>query len=90
VGKGRESKRRVHGAPITAQMLAEKVDIGSMGDYPMLINGSKTQANPRAATEIVSVTGPNARGALNMVVVSPNSTATAVTDLWSTPAFVDT
>jgi NitT/TauT family transport system substrate-binding protein len=69
------------GAPITAQMVAEKIDIGSMGDYPMLINGSKTQANPRAATEIVSVTGYNAKGALNMVVVAPNSTATAVTDL---------
>jgi NitT/TauT family transport system substrate-binding protein len=69
------------GAPITAQMVAEKIDIGSMGDYPMLINGSKTQANPRAATEIVSVTGYNAKGALNMVVVTPNSTATAVTDL---------
>jgi NitT/TauT family transport system substrate-binding protein len=69
------------GAPITAQMVAEKIDIGSMGDYPMLINGSKTQANPRAATEIVSVTGFNAKGALNMVVVQPNSTTTAVTDL---------
>jgi NitT/TauT family transport system substrate-binding protein len=69
------------GAPITAQMVAEKIDIGSMGDYPMLINGSKTQANPRAATEIVSVTGYNAKGALNMVVVEPNSTATALTDL---------
>jgi NitT/TauT family transport system substrate-binding protein len=69
------------GAPITAQMVAEKIDIGSMGDYPMLINGSKTQANPRAATEIVSVTGYNPKGALNMVVVAPNSTAAAVTDL---------
>jgi NitT/TauT family transport system substrate-binding protein len=69
------------GAPITAQMVAEKIDIGSMGDYPMLINGSRTQANPRAATEIVSVTGYNAKGALNMVVVAPSSTATAVTDL---------
>jgi NitT/TauT family transport system substrate-binding protein len=69
------------GAPITAQMVAEKIDIGSMGDYPMLINGSKTQANPRAATEIVSVTGYNPKGGLNMVVVTPNSTATAVTDL---------
>ena len=37
------------GAPITAQMVAEKIDIGSMGDYPMLINGSRTQANPNAA-----------------------------------------
>ena len=29
------------GAPITAQMVAEKIDIGSMGDYPLLINGSR-------------------------------------------------
>jgi NitT/TauT family transport system substrate-binding protein len=69
------------GAPITAQMLAEKIDIGSMGDYPMLINGSKTQANPLARTEIVSATGYNPKGALNMVVVAPDSPATALTDL---------
>src|ERR1700758_5358273 len=69
------------GAPITAQMLAEKIDIGSMGDYPMLINGSKTQANERAKTEIVSVTGYNPKGALNMVVGAPNSPAQTLTDL---------
>jgi NitT/TauT family transport system substrate-binding protein len=69
------------GAPITAQMVAEKIDIGSMGDYPMLINGSKTQANERARTEIVSVTGYNRKGALNMVVVAPNSPAQKLTDL---------
>jgi NitT/TauT family transport system substrate-binding protein len=69
------------GAPITAQMVAEKIDIGSMGDYPMLINGSKTQANERAHTEIVSVTGYNPKGALNMVVVAPNSPAQKLTDL---------
>ena len=45
------------GAPITAQMVAEKIDIGSMGDYPMLINGSKTQSNERAKTELVAATG---------------------------------
>lgn len=69
------------GAPITAQMLAEKIDIGSMGDYPLLINGSKTQANERAKTELVSITGYNAKGALNMVVVSPNSPDRNLTDL---------
>jgi NitT/TauT family transport system substrate-binding protein len=69
------------GAPITAQMLAEKIDIGSMGDYPMLINGSKTQANQLARTEMVSVTGYNPKGALNMVVVRPNSSATTLADL---------
>ncbi|MBC2643953.1 MULTISPECIES: ABC transporter substrate-binding protein [unclassified Rhodococcus (in: high G+C Gram-positive bacteria)] len=69
------------GAPITAQMVAEKIDIGSMGDYPMLINGSRTQANPRSKTQIVSVTGYNPKGALNMVVVPPNSPATTLGDL---------
>jgi NitT/TauT family transport system substrate-binding protein len=69
------------GAPITAQMLAEKIDIGSMGDYPMLINGSKTQSNPLARTEMVSVTGYNPKGALNMVVVAPNSSANSLKEL---------
>jgi sulfonate transport system substrate-binding protein len=69
------------GAPITAQMVAEKIDIGSMGDYPLLINGSRTHANERARTEFVSVTGYNPKGALNMVVVPPDSTATTINDL---------
>ncbi|MEB3031067.1 ABC transporter substrate-binding protein [[Mycobacterium] nativiensis] len=69
------------GAPITAQMLAEKIDIGSMGDYPMLVNGVRTQANPQARTEIVAVTGYHPRGALNMVVVAPESRADTLADL---------
>lgn len=69
------------GAPITAQMLAEKIDIGSMGDYPLLINGSKTQGNPLARSEMVSVTGYNPKGALNMVVVAPDSSVTALSGL---------
>src|ERR1700756_5861708 len=36
------------GAPITAQMLAEKIDIGSLGASPVLINGSQEQSNPSA------------------------------------------
>ncbi|WP_040802525.1 ABC transporter substrate-binding protein [Nocardia concava] len=69
------------GAPITAQMVAEKIDIGSMGDYPLLINGSRTQANERAKTELVSITGYNPKGALNMVVVAPDSKAQTINDL---------
>ncbi|WP_067806641.1 ABC transporter substrate-binding protein [Nocardia beijingensis] len=69
------------GAPITAQMVAEKIDIGSMGDYPLLINGSRTQVNERARTELVSVTGYNPKGALNMVVVPNDSAATGIADL---------
>lgn len=69
------------GAPITAQMVAEKIDIGSMGDYPLLINGSRTQANERSRTQFISVTGYNPKGALNMVVVAPDSPADELRDL---------
>ena len=69
------------GAPITAQMVAEKIDIGSMGDYPLLINGSKTQAGERSRTELVSVTGYSPSGSLNMVVVPPGSPARTIADL---------
>src|ERR1700739_3439319 len=69
------------GAPITAQMLAEKIDIGSMGAYPMRITGSKKHTHPPPHPEMVSVTCYNPKGALNMVVVAPNSSATGLADL---------
>ncbi|QFZ23971.1 ABC transporter substrate-binding protein [Saccharothrix syringae] len=69
------------GAPITAQMIAGKIDIGSMGDYPLLINGSRTQDQGDQGTRMVSVTGYNARGALNMVVVRPDSTIKTLSEL---------
>lgn len=60
------------GAPITAQMVAGKIDIGSMGDYPLLINGSRAGTGERGTTWL-STTGYNSRGALNGVVASPAS-----------------
>lgn len=60
------------GAPITAQMVAGKIDIGSMGDYPLLINAARG-VQMRQPTELVSVTGYNLRGGLNMVVAAPDS-----------------
>ncbi|MCX9190053.1 ABC transporter substrate-binding protein [Carbonactinospora thermoautotrophica] len=69
------------GAPITTQMLAGKVDIGSMGDYPLLVNGSKTREFADARTELVAITGYNLRGALNMVLVPPSSPARRLGDL---------
>src|SRR5690606_29447904 len=70
------------GAPITAQMLAGKIDIGSMGDYPLLINGSRSQAQGGdARTSWIAVTGYNLRGALNSVVVAPDSEARTLRDL---------
>jgi NitT/TauT family transport system substrate-binding protein len=69
------------GAPLTAQMIATHVDIGSMGDYPLLTNGSKTRKYDDAATEMVAVTGYNLRGSLNQVVVPTTSSARSLADL---------
>jgi NitT/TauT family transport system substrate-binding protein len=69
------------GPPLTAQMIADKVDIGSMGDYPILVNGSKTSEYPDARSQLVAITGYNLRGSLNQVVVPPDSPAHTLADL---------
>ena len=69
------------GAPITTGMIAGRIDIGSMGDYPMLINGSRAAGSERTRTEMLSVTGSSPRGSLNMVVVPTESSARTVSDL---------
>ena len=68
------------GAPITAQMLAGKIDIGSMGDYPLLINGSRAGTDDHG-TSMIAVTGYNPHGALNGVVVDQDSDVTSLSDL---------
>ncbi|OBG30088.1 ABC transporter substrate-binding protein [Mycobacterium sp. 852002-51057_SCH5723018] len=69
------------GAPLTAQMIATHVDIGSMGDYPLLTNGYKTKKYSDAATELIAITGYNLRGSLNQVVVQADSAAYTLADL---------
>ncbi|TRV77721.1 PhnD/SsuA/transferrin family substrate-binding protein [Streptomyces sp. 130] len=68
------------GAPITAQMTAGKIDIGSMGDFPLLINAARGVQLKRP-TRLVSVTGYNLSGGLNTVVTEPGSKLRTLTDL---------
>ncbi|MEU6272919.1 ABC transporter substrate-binding protein [Streptomyces populi] len=68
------------GAPITAQMTAGKIDIGSMGDFPLLINAARGKQLGRP-THLVSVTGYNLRGGLNTIVTAPGSRIGSLTDL---------
>jgi NitT/TauT family transport system substrate-binding protein len=68
------------GAPITAQMTAGKIDIGSMGDFPLLINAARGKQLNRP-THLVSVTGYNLRGGLNTIVTAPDSELTSLEDL---------
>ncbi|MCW7945584.1 ABC transporter substrate-binding protein [Streptomyces hygroscopicus] len=68
------------GAPITAQMTAGKIDIGSMGDFPLLINAARGRQLGRP-THLVSVTGYNLRGGLNTIVTTPDSKLASLRDL---------
>jgi NitT/TauT family transport system substrate-binding protein len=68
------------GAPITAQMTAGKIDIGSMGDFPLLINAARGKQLGKP-TRLVSVTGYNLRGGLNTIVTSPDSALGSLEDL---------
>ncbi|MFJ8541083.1 ABC transporter substrate-binding protein [Streptomyces sp. NPDC093586] len=68
------------GAPITAQMTAGKIDIGSMGDFPLLINAARGKQLGKP-TRLVSVTGYNLRGGLNTIVTAPDSSLTSLEDL---------
>ncbi|WP_328749582.1 ABC transporter substrate-binding protein [Streptomyces sp. NBC_00285] len=68
------------GAPITAQMTAGKIDIGSMGDFPLLINAARGRQLGKP-TRLVSVTGYNLRGGLNTIVTAPGSKLSSLTDL---------
>ncbi|MFF5973296.1 ABC transporter substrate-binding protein [Streptomyces sp. NPDC012769] len=68
------------GAPITAQMTAGKIDIGSMGDFPLLINAARGR-ELKQPTRLVAVTGYNLRGGLNTIVTRPGSPLRSLTDL---------
>jgi sulfonate transport system substrate-binding protein len=57
------------GPPITNQMLAGKLDIGVMGDYPLLVNLARFQETQSLRSMIVSMTGYNMYGSGNSVVV---------------------
>jgi NitT/TauT family transport system substrate-binding protein len=74
-GKYKDTKYNVtwddytSGAPITNQMLADKLEFGVMGDYPLVVNGAKFQATDSLRSLYVAGTGYNLRGSGNGIVV---------------------
>jgi NitT/TauT family transport system substrate-binding protein len=69
------------GGPITNQMLANKLNFGVMGDYPLVVNGAKFQETDSLETLYVSGTGYNLKGSGNAVVVPVNSDIYKFSDL---------
>jgi NitT/TauT family transport system substrate-binding protein len=60
------------GPPITNGMMADNIQIGMMGDYPLLVNGATGQATGNQ-TQLVSIIAYNAYGGGNGIVVHKDS-----------------
>ncbi|HIB84002.1 MAG TPA: sulfonate ABC transporter substrate-binding protein [Chromatiaceae bacterium] len=69
------------GSPITNQMLANKLDFGVMGDYPLIVNGAKFQATKSLETKYIAGTGYNQKGSGNAIVVPINSDIQTLAEL---------
>ncbi len=61
------------GGPITNQMMANKLNFGVMGDYPLIVNGAKFQETDSLRTKYIAGTGYNLKGSGNAIVVPVDS-----------------
>lgn len=68
------------GPPITNGMMANRIHIGMMGDYPLLVNGATGQQT-KNETQLVAIIAYNAHGAGNGLVVHQSSPYYAIDDL---------
>jgi NitT/TauT family transport system substrate-binding protein len=69
------------GPPITNGMMAKKLHIGMMGDYPLLVAGATGQSQPGNETNLVAVIAYNAFGSGNGLVVHKDSPYYELSDL---------
>jgi NitT/TauT family transport system substrate-binding protein len=69
------------GPPVTNGMVANKLQIGMMGDYPLLVNGSTFQAGTETKSRLIAVIAYNQYGAGNGIVVHKDSPYYQLSDL---------
>lgn len=69
------------GPPVTNGMVANKLQIGMMGDYPLLVNGATGQQSRGNETQLVAIIAYNAFGSGNGVVVHKDSPYYELADL---------
>ena len=68
------------GPPVTNGMMADNIQIGMMGDYPLLVNGATGQATGNE-TQLVAIIAYNAYGGGNGIVVHKDSPYFDLADL---------
>jgi len=69
------------GPPITNLMIANRVHIAAMGDYPLLVNGATGQQQAGQETQLIAVAAYNMHGAGNGLVVHRDSPYYDLADL---------
>ena len=73
-------KNFTSGAPLTNEMVADKLDIGSMADFPGSLNGAAFQKAGKKSVFITVLSG-STRGSGNGIVVPLDSTIQSIDDL---------
>lgn len=69
------------GPPVTNGMMADKLQFGGMGDYPLVVNGYTFQSNPQSKSQLIAVAAYNIYGSGNGVVVHKDSPYYELSDL---------
>lgn len=69
------------GPPIINGMMARKLHIGMMGDYPLMVAGATGQSQPGNETQLVAIIAYNAYGSGNGIVVHKDSPYYQLSDL---------
>lgn len=75
-----EWKNFTSGAPITNEMVAGKLDFGSMADFPGVLNGVANQKAGKSSI-FINVLSGSVRGSGNGIVVPNDSTVQSLADL---------
>src|SRR5258708_1707869 len=69
------------GPPVTNGMMANKLQFGMMGDYPLVVNGFTFQSNPESKSQLIAVAAYNVYGSGNGIVVHKDSAYYELSDL---------
>ena len=69
------------GPPVTNAMMANKLQFGMMGDYPLIVNGFTFEKNPDSKSRLIAVSAYNLDGSGNGIVVNKDSPYFELSDL---------
>src|SRR5215831_10369955 len=69
------------GPPVTNAMMANKLQFGMMGDYPLIVNGFTFENNPESKSRLIAVAAYSLSGSGNGIVVHKDSPYYDLSDL---------